>query len=350
MAERPKLKPTIRIGIDLGGTKTEIIALDDSSQVLYRRRVPTPAGDYQSTLAVIARLVDEAEKTLGNCASVGIGMPGALSLNSGCVKNANSTVLNGKPFKEDLQGLLKREIRLENDANCFALSEALDGAGHGSTSVFGVILGTGVGAGWVINGKLILGAARIAGEWGHNPLPPIAQLGLLSAGERQLSALEAPGPACYCGRWGCVETWLCGPGFVADYARVDNYVAEAVDTPNIDTPAVDTPAVDSPTVNVSTVDAQQLITRMRSGEPRAVAAFDRYVDRLARSLATVINIIDPDVIILGGGMSRITELADRVGGALAPYVFSDEIRTKILGNLHGDSSGVRGAAWLWNQP
>jgi fructokinase len=338
MAERPKLKPSIRIGIDLGGTKTEIIALDDSGQVLHRRRVPTPVGDYRSTLATIARLIDEAEKSLGICASVGIGMPGALSLDSGCVKNANSTVLNGKPFKEDLQALLKRAIRLENDANCFALSEAQDGAGHGSASVFGVILGTGVGAGWVINGKLILGAAHIAGEWGHNPLPSIAQLGLHSARERQLSALEAPGPACYCGRWGCVETWLSGPGFVADYAR-DEYAAEAGDAPNIDTPAVDALAL----------DAQQLITRMRGGELRAVAAFDRYVDRLARALATVINIADPDVIILGGGMSRIPELADRVSSALAAYVFSDEIGTKILSNQHGDSSGVRGAAWLWNQ-
>jgi fructokinase len=315
---------TLRIGIDLGGTKIEIIALDVNAEVLLRRRVATPAGDYAATLACIARLIGEAEQTLGARGTVGVGMPGALSRLTGRVKNANSTVLNDKPFKEDLQNLLAREIRLENDANCFALSEARDGAGKGSASVFGIILGTGVGAGWVVNGKLVAGAANIAGEWGHNPLPPISQLGLLGARERTLCSLETPGPACYCGRWGCVEAWVSGPAFAADYRRSDPAAAPVS-------------------------DAHDLVRRMFAGEQLACAVFDRYVDRLARSLAAVINLCDPEVIVLGGGMSGIQGLAERVCSALPAYVFSDEVATRVLINQHGDSSGVRGAAWLWEQ-
>ncbi len=315
---------TPRIGIDLGGTKIEIIALDVNAQELFRRRVATPAGDYSATLACIARLVGEAEQTLGARGTVGVGMPGALSRLTGRVKNANSTVLNDKPFKEDLQQLLEREVRLENDANCFALSEANDGAGEGSASVFGIILGTGVGAGWVVHGKLVVGAANIAGEWGHNPLPSIGQLGLLDTRERTLCSLETPGPACYCGRWGCVETWLSGPAFAADYRRSDG-AARPVQ------------------------DAHELVRRMQAGELPARAAFDRYVDRLARSLAAVINVCDPEVMVLGGGMSQIQALAERVGDALPAYVFSDEVATRVVSNQHGASSGVRGAAWLWDQ-
>ncbi len=317
----------IRIGIDLGGTKIEIIALDSSGETLLRQRCATPAGDYLATIAAITAAVTQAEHELGAAGTVGVGMPGALSRRTGLVKNANSTVLNGKLFKEDLQNALGRSIRIENDANCFAVSEATDGAGRNMQSVFGVILGTGVGGGLVVDGKLLVGAANIAGEWGHNPLPAIGQLGLNDSSSRELAQFETPGPRCYCGRWGCVETWISGPALVADYLRL--CAGEGMDPG-------------------SSLDAQQVIERMQNGEAAAGLAFDRYLDRLARSLATVVNIVDPDVIVLGGGMSRIEGLAAKLGQSLVPYVFSDEIATRIRVNFHGDSSGVRGAAWLWD--
>lgn len=316
-----------RFGIDLGGTKIEIIALDQNGEVLLRQRCPTPVGDYPATIAAVAGLVEAAERSIGTRGTVGVGMPGSLSRSSGLVKNANSIVLNGKPLKADLQRLLGREIRLENDANCFAISEATDGAGQNLKAVFGVILGTGVGGGLVLDGKLVSGAARIAGEWGHNPLPAISQLGFDNSEVRAQSLLETPGPVCYCGRWGCVETWISGPALVADYLR-QGVAADG-------------------TTNV-VPDAREIVQRMRQNEPAARVAYDRYVDRLARSLAMVINIVDPDAIVLGGGLSQIAGLANEVSRLLPTYVFSDEVATRVVVNQHGDSSGVRGAAWLWS--
>ena len=288
----------MRLGIDLGGTKIELVALDDDGTERLRTRVATPAGDYPATLETITWLVHDAERALGVHGTVGVGSPGALSPRTGLLRNANSVVLNGRPLARDLQGRLGRPIRLENDANCFAMSEATDGAAAGVGVVFGVILGTGVGGGLVIDGRLLTGAHAIAGEWGHNPLP----------------CDERPGYACYCGRRGCVETWLSGPGFAAD--------AGARDAPSV-------------------------IQAMRGGEPWAVAAFDRYAERLARGLAGVINLVDPDAIVLGGGMSNVEELYDRVPRLWQRHVFSDGVNTRLLRNRHGDSSGVRGAACLW---
>ena len=269
---------TTRIGIDLGGTKTEAIALDAAGRELFRKRVPTPRGDYQGTLRAVASLVAEAGE-----GSVGVGIPGAHSHASGLVKNANSTWLIGKPLQQDLERVLGREVRLANDANCFALSEAADGAGAGAEVVFGVILGTGVGGGVVVRGRLVEGANAIAGEWGHNPLPlPRAE--------------DQPLRPCYCGRAGCIETYLSGPALERD-----------------------------------------------GGE----AGLERYCERLARALAGVINILDPDVIVLGGGVSNLARLYDRVPSLWARHVFSDRIATRLLPPKHGDSSGVRGAASLW---
>jgi len=267
-----------RIGIDLGGTKTEAIALDAAGRAVFRKRVPTVRGDYGATLATIKALVDEAGE-----GSVGVGIPGALSHASGLVKNANSTWLIGKPLQHDLERTLGREVRIANDANCFALSEATDGAGAGAQVVFGVILGTGVGGGVVVRGRIVEGANSIAGEWGHNPLPlPRAE--------------DMPLRPCYCGRAGCVETYLSGPALERD-----------------------------------------------GGE----AALELYCERLARALAGVINILDPDVIVLGGGVSNIARLYDQVPKLWPPHVFSDHIATRLVPPKHGDSSGVRGAAWLW---
>ncbi|MBX6366473.1 MAG: ROK family protein [Rhodospirillales bacterium] len=292
----------MRIGVDLGGTKIEAILLDDEGTVLARRRVPTPAGSYEATLAAIRGLVTELETGMETKASVGVGMPGAISPKTGLVKNANSTWLNGRPFDRDLTELLGRPVRFANDADCFALSEATDGAAAGLPVVFGVILGTGVGGGIVIAGKLLSGADAIAGEWGHNPLPWPSQA-------------ELPGPPCYCGKRGCIETWLSGPGLARDYG--------------------------------GGADAAEIAARAEAGEPGAAAALERYADRLARGLASVINVIDPHAVVLGGGLSKIAALYERVPDLLTRYVFSDRVAARLLPPLHGDSSGVRGAAWLW---
>lgn len=295
----------MRLGVDLGGTKIEIVALADDGRELLRRRVATPQGDYLATVMAVAGLVEAAEQALGLRGTVGVGMPGAESPDTGRIKNANSTCLIGQPLRRDLQAVLQREVRLANDANCFALSEAVDGAGAGAETVFGVILGTGVGGGLVWRGHALTGANRIAGEWGHNPLP----------GEPD-EAL----PACYCGRRGCVETFLSGPGMAADHRRAGG----------------------------ADLDAAQIVAAAAIGEPHAAATLDRYCARLARALAVVVNIVDPDVIVLGGGLSGIAALYDDVPRRWTPHVFSDTVRTRLVPPVHGDSSGVRGAAWLWN--
>ncbi len=294
----------IRIGIDLGGTKIEAIALDAHGVACFRRRVPTPQTDYRATIAAIAELVGSAEQALGMRASVGIGTPGAPSTRDGRMKNANSTCLIGQPLQADLEAALGRTVRIANDANCFAVSEATDGAAAGAPVVFGVILGTGVGGGLVIDGKPLTGANAIAGEWGHNPL-----------------ADEADPLPCYCGRLGCVETWLSGPGMATDHARVTGQQC----------------------------DARQIADNAADGDAACEATLQRYEARLARALATVINIADPDVIVLGGGLSQLTRLYENVPRLWGRHIFSDTIATRLLPPLHGDSSGVRGAAWLWPQ-
>lgn len=293
----------LRIGIDLGGTKTEAIALDGASHAeLDRVRVATVRDDYAATLRAIRELVEGLESRLGRHGTVGLGIPGAISPASGLVKNANSTWLIGKPFDRDLERALGRPVRIANDADCFALSEATDGAGAGAGTVFGVILGTGVGAGIVVDGRPLAGPNAIAGEWGHNPLPWPADA-------------ERPGPACYCGKHGCVETFLSGPGLARDHGRG--------------------------------LGAPEIVARAEAGDPDAEAALARYEDRLARSLATVVNVLDPHVVVLGGGMGNIRRLYDSVPRLWGRYVFSDRVDTRLLPPVHGDSSGVRGAAWLW---
>ena len=296
---------TQRIGIDLGGSKIEIAAFDVSGRQLLRHRVATPQGDYHATLEAVVALVTGAESELGALAMVGIGMPGAESRATGLIKNANSTCLIGRPLRRDLEALLQREIRLANDANCFALSEAVDGAAAGAEVVFGVILGTGCGAGVVVRGQVLTGANAIAGEWGHNPLPWPADE-------------ERPGPACYCGKHGCIETWLSGPGLTSElFEHTERSL---------------------PADAIATLD-----------DPDCQAAMARYEDRLARGLAHVINLLDPDVIVLGGGLSNITTLYENVPRRWGRYVFSDQVATRLVPPLHGDSSGVRGAAWLWGK-
>ena len=296
----------MRIGIDLGGTKIEIIALGDGGEVLTRRRVATPQGDYPATLAAVAGLVAAVEDELGQRGSVGVGMPGALSRRTGLVKNANSTCLIGKPLQGDLENLLGRPVRLANDANCFALSEAADGAAAGADVVFGVIIGTGVGGGIVVGGRVLEGPNAIAGEWGHNPLP-------LPAGA------DLPLPACYCGRAGCVETYLSGPGLAADHLRMAG----------------------------AALSPAEIVAGAVAGDAVCSATLARYADRLARALAGVINLLDPDVIVLGGGLSNIDALYDEVPSRWLPHVFSDAVSTRLVRAAYGDSSGVRGAAWLW---
>lgn len=293
----------LRIGIDLGGTKIEVAALDRNGDEQFRHRVPTPKG-YEATLDGIAGLVLETETKLGIKATVGIGIPGAISPATGLVKNANSIALNGHSFEHDISGRLKREVRVENDANCFTLSEAADGAGAGYSSVFGVILGTGVGGGLVIDGKLHRGPHRIAAEWGHNPLP-------------WPSVDEIPGSHCWCGNWNCFETYIAGPALARDCDGPDAH------------------------------DASSIPARAAAGEAKAKAALDRHANRLARGLAVVINMLDPDVIVLGGGLSNMEHLYQIVPKLLSRYVFSDVVQTPLVKNKHGDSSGVRGAAWLW---
>ena len=295
----------MRIGVDLGGTKIEAIAIEGTAERL-RRRVPAPRGDYPATVAAVRDLVASVERELGEKGSVGIGIPGAISALTGLVKNANSTWLIGQPLDRDLEQALGRPVRVSNDANCFALSEATDGAASGAASMLGVILGTGTGSGIVMNGRVLEGRHRIAGEWGHNPLPwPDDE--------------ERPGPLCYCGRAGCIETFLSGPGLSATYGAISGQVAAAAD--------------------VATLAA--------AGDVPANRALDKYEHRLARSLATVINVLDPEVIVLGGGLSNIARLYIRVPALLKPFVFSDSADTPIVAARHGDSSGVRGAAWLW---
>jgi len=295
----------VRIGVDLGGTKIEIIAFDEHGRELLRRRVPTPTVEYAETLAAVAELVVFAERELGAMGTVGIGTPGAISRSTGLLKNANSTCLNGRPVMQDLEALLGREVRIANDANCFALSEATDGAARDAQVVFGVILGTGVGGGIVVARRLLVGANAIAGEWGHNPLPlPREQ--------------ELPLPDCYCGRQGCIETYLSGPGMAARHAAATGIV----------------------------LSPPEIIARAAAGDAGAESSLQRYEDRLARSLANVINIVDPDAIVLGGGMSNIDRLYTNVPRLWQHYVFSDRVDTKLARNHHGDSSGVRGAAWL----
>ncbi|MBW7901923.1 MAG: ROK family protein [Rhodocyclaceae bacterium] len=295
----------MRIGVDLGGTKIEAAAFAGRVE-LARRRVATPAGDYRATLAAVAALVADIERELGRRGSVGVGTPGAEAAATGRIKNANSTCLIGEALRHDLEALLRRPVRLANDANCFALSEATDGAGAGAAVVFGVILGTGVGGGLVVDGRSIVGANAIAGEWGHNPLPAP-------------DASETPAPPCYCGRAGCVETWLSGPGLTRDHAAATG----------------------------ETLTPETIAARADAGDAACAATLARYAARLAKALATVINVVDPDVIVLGGGLSNVDRLYADVPRLWAPHVFSDRIATRLAKHAHGDSSGVRGAAWLW---
>ncbi|MBK9704059.1 MAG: ROK family protein [Betaproteobacteria bacterium] len=298
--------PDFRLGIDLGGTKIEIVALDAQGRELLRRRVPTPQGDYAATVAAVAALVAGVELELGGRGSVGIGTPGSISRATGLLRGSNSVCLNGRPFRQDLANALGREIRITNDANCFALSEASDGAGAGAAVVFGAILGTGVGAGIVVRGVVLDGPNAIAGEWGHNPLPwPRDD--------------ERPGAMCFCGRPGCIETWVSGTGIERDHRQVAG----------------------------AALKAPEIVARAAAGDAACAATLSRYEERLARALAHVINLLDPDVVVLGGGMSNVLRLYAGVPLLWGSWVFSDRVDTRLVRNLHGDSSGVRGAAWLW---
>jgi fructokinase len=312
----------MRIGIDLGGTKIEGLALGSDGRELDRRRIAAPRGDYEDTIRAVVHLVTEVEAAVLRSAftagpipatadrsavPVGVGIPGAISPATGLIKNANSTWLIGKPLQDDLARALQRPVRLANDANCFTLSEATDGAAAGAAVVFGVIVGTGTGGGLVVNGRVIAGANAIGGEWGHNPLP---------APEDD----ERPGPACYCGRTGCIETFLSGPALSRDFA------AHGGDE----------------------VPAIEIARRAGSGDALAIAALERYERRFARAIASIINVVDPDVIVLGGGLSNIARLYERVPRLWGPHVFSDRVDTALRPAMHGDASGVRGAAWLWN--
>jgi len=295
-----------RCGIDLGGTKIAAVVLSDAGEVIWEQRAATPRESYDGTIEVMASLVADADRAAGTRCSVGVGMPGAISPATGLVKNANSTWLIGRRLHEDLERRLGRDVRLANDANCLAVSEAADGAAAGAPVVFGVILGTGVGGGVAVNGSAIAGINAIAGEWGHNPLP-------------WPDATELPGPDCYCGKRGCIETFLSGPGLAADYRRQTG----------------------------ADLRGEDVVRRADAGEGAAVAVLTAWETRLAKSLATVINILDPDVIVVGGGLSRITRIYDDVPGLWGRWVFSDRVDTRLVPAKHGDASGVRGAAWLW---
>jgi fructokinase len=301
---------TQRIGIDLGGTKIEGVAIDAAGALLARERVATPRDRYDDTLAAVAGLVTRLERDVSTRCTVGVGMPGAISPATGLVKNANSTWLNGRRFSTDLGAALGRPVRVANDADCFALSEAADGAAAGAATVFGVILGTGTGGGVVVHQRLVSGPNAIAGEWGHNPLPwPRDD--------------ERPGPACYCGRVGCIETFLSGPAVAKEYAA-----------------AAGLPAGEAP-------DAATIAARAAGGDTLAESMMVRYEDRLARGLASIINVLDPHVIVLGGGLSNLARLYANVPARWPAWVFSDRVDTRLVAAQHGDSSGVRGAAWLW---
>lgn len=296
----------MRFGIDLGGTKIEIAALGDAGQFLHRERVATPRGDYRAVLEAIAQLVASAEEKLGGRGTLGVAIPGALSARTSLVKNANSTALIGHPIDADLSMLLHRPVRVANDANCFALSEATDGAARGGHIVFGIIAGTGIGGGLCVGGRLIEGAHRIAGEWGHNPLPAA-------------DPSEIPGPPCYCGRRGCIETWISGPALAREYAHATG----------------------------RKLTAAKIARAARSGDAAAEAVMVLFLDRFARAVASLVNILDPDVIVLGGGLSNIDRLIAELPARVEAYAFAPESPTRIVRNMHGDSSGVRGAAWLW---
>lgn len=298
----------MRIGIDLGGTKIEGLALADDGRELHRRRIAAPRGNYGDTIRAIVEVVALLEQATSLRGSIGIGIPGAISPASGLIKNANSTWLNGRPLQRDLASALDRPVRLANDANCLTLSEATDGAAAGARVVFGVIIGTGTGGGLVIDGQVVAGANAIAGEWGHNPLPAP-------------EADEQPGPRCYCGRAGCIETFLAGPGLTRDF------IAHGGE---------DLPAV-------------EIAARADRGDARARACLDRYARRFARAIASVINIVDPDVIVLGGGLSNLSRLYVEVPALWGAHVFSDRVDTRLVKAMHGDASGVRGAAWLWHK-
>jgi fructokinase len=313
----------LRIGIDLGGTKIEGLALADDGRELARYRIPAPRGNYEDTIRAIVRVVSHLERAClaeaprGAKAdatadrtgfTIGVGIPGAISPATGLIKNANSTWLIGHPLERDLANALGRPVRLANDANCFALSEATDGAAAGAAVVFGVIIGTGTGGGLVVNGQVVAGANAIAGEWGHNPLPSPADD-------------ERPGPPCYCGRFGCIETFLSGPGLARDHMADGGEELPAI----------------------------EIAARADRGDARAVACLDRYTRRFARAIASVINIVDPDVIVLGGGLSNMSRLYDEVPRLWGAHVFSDRVHTRLARAKHGDASGVRGAAWLWHK-
>lgn len=299
----------LRLGVDLGGTKIEAVVMDQKGEVRAQRRIDTPQRDYPRTLGAISELADalQSEAGAGTLVAAGVGSPGAISPATGLLKNANSTWLIGRPLDRDLSSALEMPVRVANDANCFALSEATDGAGAGAECVFGVILGTGVGAGVVVNGRVLRGPQAIAGEWGHNPLP-------------NPNVFEQPGPDCYCGRRGCIETWCSGPGLVRDFREASGDL---------------------------TMRVEEIVERAQAGEWVARATLDRHLDRLARSLASVVNVLDPDVIVLGGGVSNLSHLYERLPEAMRPHVFSDVFETPIRPAEHGDASGVRGAAWLW---
>lgn len=303
---------SILIGVDLGGTKIEAIALDFSGEILARRRVATPAHDYAEIVRAITAMVRELEVETNRRGAVGVGAPGSISTHTGLVRGSNTLVVNGKPLDVDLSEALSRPVRVENDANCFALSEAVDGAGQGARVVFGAILGTGVGGGIVVEGKILSGRNRIGGEWGHTPLP-------------WMTPGEYPGARCFCGHDGCIETFLSGPGLSRDYQRRSGDATAAPMT------------------------GQEIVARAEGGEPAALAALDAYQDRLARALAIVIDILDPDVIALGGGVSNIAHIYEGLSERVARHAFTDALDTKILRNVHGDSGGVRGAAWLWRE-
>ena len=298
---------TLRLGIDLGGTKIEGCVLAPDGSEAARQRILAPQGDYEDTLAALTGLIRDLKREAGAAVTVGIGMPGSLSPSTGLVRNANSTWLNGRPLREDLEAALGQPVRMANDANCFALSEATDGAGAGARSVFGIIIGTGCGGGLVFDGRVLEGARGIGGEWGHNPLP-------------WAEPDEHPGPTCWCGRKGCMEMWASGTGLSGDYKRRTGEL----------------------------VSGHEIVARAALGEPDAKTSLDRHASRLARGLAHVINVVDPEIIVLGGGLSKLPHLYEVLPGLAAPYVFSDVPAIVIRPPKWGDASGVRGAAWLWN--